>query len=161
MPDRFDLWVRKARSCADPARQLDYVLGALAGLPEWHFLNVGTVDQPQPALAELEGERLLLVFSDVDRVREMAESFGMPGTRAAPPVITIPTAGAMAWCLNGGPLVCDGLFINPGEDAVIVPREQAEIFAREWQAREGRLASGFWIPNLTTEEEDFWQENGL
>ena len=68
LPDRFDLWVRKARECPDPARQADYVLGALSALKEWYFLNIGTKENPQPAEAEVEGGRHLLVFSDRDRI---------------------------------------------------------------------------------------------
>jgi hypothetical protein len=71
-------------------------------------------------------------------------------------VITIPTAAAMKWCVEGR----TGLLVNPGEDAVMIPFEHVEGFHAEWIARGGREASGFWIPNMTTEEEDFWQENG-
>src|SRR5476649_1295941 len=96
LPDRFDLWVRKARECRDPARQVDYVLGALAGLTEWHFLNVGTKENPLPAEAEIEGTRYLLVFSDPGRIEDIRED----ATQKDDPLSTIamPMAAAMAWC---------------------------------------------------------------
>ncbi len=54
-----------------------------------------------------------------------------------------------------------GLFVNAPEDAVMIPFAQVENFHSEWVKRGGRQSSGFWIPNMTTEEEDFWQEHRL
>jgi len=159
LPDRFDLWVRKARACPDPARQVDYVLGALAGLKEWHFLNVGTKESPQAAQTQIELDRCLLVFSDVSRIEEFIQEGGGWQKKDPLPMITIPTAAAMAWCVK-----CQtGLLVNPGEDAdaVMIPFGQVEAFHLEWSQRGGRQAAGFWIPNMTTEEEDFWREYGL
>jgi hypothetical protein len=156
LPDRFDLFVRKARACRDPVRQVDYVLGALAGLREWHFLNVGTTESPQAATTQFGAEPCRLVFTDVSRIEEMLEENGGASGNSPLPVITIPTAAAMKWCVEGR----TGLLVNPGEDAVMIPFEHVEGFHAEWIARGGREASGFWIPNMTTEEEDFWQENG-
>jgi hypothetical protein len=158
LPDRFDLWVRKARECPDPARQTDFVLGALAALTEWNFLNVGTQDKPQPAEAEVEGRKHLLVFSDRDRIDEIV---GERENGEALPIIAMPSAVAMTWCIERKAEGCAGLLINPGDFAALVPISQLEVFHAEWSQRGGRLASGFWIPNLTSEEEDFWQENGL
>ncbi len=160
LPDRFDLWVRKARENPDPNRQTDYILGALASLKEWHFLNIGTAEQPQAAKTEIDADPCLVVFSDINRLKELIEASGASRhlTKDAPlPAITIPTAAALAWCVE-----CRiGLLINPGEDAVMIPFEQVKAFHAEWIKRGGRQASGFWIPNMTSEEEDFWQENGL
>jgi hypothetical protein len=160
LPDRFDLWVRKARTCPDPARQLDYVLGALLGLTQWHFLNRGTREQPQVATVEMEDTPVLLVFSDIERVREIAGELKMESRPEAPPIVTISTAAAAAWCLGPDAPPWEGLLINPGEDGALVPRPQVDAFVQEWQARGALQASGFWIPNLTSEEEDFWQEHG-
>jgi hypothetical protein len=154
LPDRFDLWVRRARACADPERQADYVLGALASLPYWHLLNIGTRETPQPAEAEVEGGRHLLVFSDSDRVEEVTA-----GAEAMPPPISMPTIKAFPWCLARAD--CAGLLINPGEDAVLVPRDHVEHFYQAWLARQARQPIGYWIPNMTSEEEDFWQQHGL
>jgi hypothetical protein len=158
LPDRFDLWIRRARDCPDPARQLDLILGGMVALPAWHFLNLGTREKPEPATGEVDGARLLLVFSDPDRVVEAAGDAQFPTT---PPVFSLPAATALAECLGDGPLRCDALLVNPGEDAALIPREQVAAFEREWRARDAVSARGFWIPNLTSEEEDFWQEHGL
>jgi hypothetical protein len=156
LPDRFDLWVRKARECQEPARQADYVLGALAGLKEWHFLNLGTKEKPQAAKTQLDGDSYLLVYSDVDRIEEFIREQGGPRKNDPLPVITIPTEAAMAWCVE-----CrTGLLVNPPENAVMIPFSQVEVFHAEWKQRGGRQAAGFWIPNMTTEEEDFWREHG-
>jgi hypothetical protein len=158
LPDRFDLWVRKARACPHPARQLDYILGALLALPAWHFLHLGPRDQPQPAIAELETERLLVVFTDPDRVIEAAGDAAFP---TQPPVYSLPAAEALRACLADGPLRSDGLLINPGEEAAVIPHEQVAAFEQEWREQGGPRRAGFWIPHATTEEEDFWQEHGL
>src|SRR5471030_1371529 len=99
LPDRFDLWVRKARECRDPARQVDYVLGALAGLKEWHFLNIGPKEAPQVAKTQIGADPCVLVYSDVGRIEELVrKGDGLLPKNNPLPVITIPTAAAMAWC---------------------------------------------------------------
>jgi hypothetical protein len=157
LPDRFDLWVRKARACRDPARQIDYVLGALAGLREWHFLNVGTQEAPQPATETVDARACRLLFTDVGRIEELLQESADRSGQTPLPVITIPTAAAMAWCVEGR----TGLLVNPGEDSALIPLEPLASFQAEWTRRGGREASGFWIPNMSTEEEDFWQEHGV
>jgi hypothetical protein len=159
IPDRFDLWVRKARECGDPARQVDYVLGALAGLNDWHFLNLGTGQKPRAAEAEIEGGRHVLVFSDAGRIEEILHEGGQSVRPLS--VITIPTVAAMTWCLERQAEGCVGLLVNPGDYAVVILMEQLRAFHAEWSRRGGRETIGFWIPSMTTEEEDFWQENGL
>jgi hypothetical protein len=159
LPDRFDLWVRRARESTDPERQLDYVLGALVALPEWFFLDIGMPNDPQPGFSEVEGVRYLLVFSDSQRVLEIAEQIHIDENET--PVITIPSATALPWCVQERPMQCEGLLLNAGADAAAIPLEHVAAFASAWQGRGGLQAAGFWIPNLTTEEEDFWQENGL
>jgi hypothetical protein len=161
LPSRFDLWVRKARACPDAIRQADYLLGALAGLTEWHFLNVGTKENPQPAEAKIGDARYLLFFSDADRIEEIIREGGQFQAGDPLPVITMATAQAMPWCLEQGAKGSAGLLVNPGEDAFLLPMDQLEVFHSEWEKRGGRQAAGFWIPNMTTEEEDFWQEHGL
>src|SRR5277367_2875659 len=109
LPDRFDLWVRKAKECRDAARQADYVLGALAGLKEWHFLNLGTKEVPQAAKTEIESDTYLLVFSDLGRIEEVVRERASTPPNDPLPVITVPTVAAMAWCVE-----CRvGLFVNP------------------------------------------------
>jgi hypothetical protein len=155
LPDRFDLWVRKARQSADLDRQADYVLGALAALPLWHLFNQGTLEKPVPAETDIDGGRYLLVFSGTDRIVELlAASMAVP-----PPLISIPTAEAFPWCLKQKG--CAGLLVNPGGDGFIVAMDRLRSFYEEWRQRREKLSTGFWIPNLTSEEEDFWQEHGL
>ncbi len=159
LPDRFDLWVRKARECLDPERQADYVLGALAALNDWYFFNVGTKEKPRISESEIENHRYMLVFSDYSRIEELVEDTLAKG--APLPIISMPTAAAMSWCIERKAEGCAGLLVNPGDFAAIVPLCQLEAFHAEWSQRGGRQASGFWIPNLTSEEEDFWHEHGL
>jgi hypothetical protein len=161
LPDRFDLWVRKAQKCSDAARQADYVLGALAGLKEWCFFNIGTKESPQPAETEIEGARYLLLFSDAGRIEELVGEGGLVSSGEPLPVIAIPTGQAMPWCLERRATGCAGLLVNPGDDAFALPMEQLALFHEEWSKRGGRQASGYWIPNMTSEEEDFWQEHGI
>jgi hypothetical protein len=159
LPDRFDLWVRKARKCPDPERTADYVLGALTSLGHWYFLNLGTAENPRPAEVDLDGTRHLLVCSDPSRIEELLPQ----GCDSAepPPVITIPVDAAMTWCLERRADGVTGLLVNPGGDAFAVSLDHLAAFHREWTQRGARHASGYWIPSLTTEEEDFWQEHGL
>ncbi len=157
IPDRFDLQVRKARSCTDPIRQADFILGALAGLQEWHFLNLGTKDKPQAARTQIDTDPYLLVYSDTGRIEDFVQE-QRGGLQNLPlPVITVSTEAAMKWCVE-----CRvGLLVNPPEDGVMIPFDQVKNFHDEWTKRGARKAAGFWIPNMTTEEEDFWQEQGL
>ena len=157
LPDQFDLWVRKARGCPDPARQVDYILGALVGLKEWHCLNIGSKEEPLAAQSEVDGKRCLVVFTDEGRVSEILEEAGHGRGPDGVPIISIPAEAAMIWCLEQ----TAGLLVNPGDDAVSIPVDQLEAFYTEWSKRGGRQAAGFWIPNMTTEEEDFWQEHGV
>jgi hypothetical protein len=160
LPDRFDLWLRRAKSFPDPERQLDFVLGALVNLPDWYFLNLGTAQNPQPATSEIEGTRALLVFSDAARVAEVEDQMKLPGETPDSRLIAIPAALALTWFVEQRPGRCDTLLINPGEEAALIPLDRAASFARAWQARDPG-SSGFWIPHPTGAEEAFWQEHGL
>ena len=157
LPDRFDLWVRKARQCTDPARQADYILGALAALPAWHFLNLGTAEKPLPAQTEIDAGSCLLVFTDRDRVEEVLAEQSNPPTEKPLPIITMNARSALVWCME----LSVGLLVNPGEDAVLIPLAQLEAFHAEWTQSLARQGTGYWIPNMTSEEDDFWQEHGL
>jgi hypothetical protein len=128
----------------------------LAGLREWHFLNLGTKEKPQAAKAQIDTDPYLLIYSDLNRIEEFIHEQGGARKKEPLPVITVPTAAAMAWCVE-----CRiGLLVNPPEEAMMIPFDQVEAFHAEWKHRGGRQAAGFWIPNMTSEEEDFWQENG-
>jgi len=159
VPDRFDLWIRQAKASTDPARQLDYVLGALVALPEWFFLNIGTPNDPHPAVSEVEGTRYLLVFSDPHRVVEIAEQIRIESSE--PPVITVPSATALRWVVDERPMQSAGIIVNPGPDGVSIPLDNVAHFAAAWQNGGAGQGIGYWIPNATSEEEAFWQEHGL
>ncbi len=152
LPDHFDLWLRKARECADSVRQLDYVLGALAGQREWHFLNAGTREYPNPAVVEMDEGSCLLVFSDAGRIEDMLAEGGH--SLDSLPVISIPAEAAMKWCVTRG----EALLVN---QEVFIPAGHLCHFAEEWEARGATAGRGFWIPNLTSQEEDFWQQHGV
>ena len=160
LPDRFDLWVRKARGTVDPERQMDWVLGAVIALTEVYFLNVGTRVSPRIARTEIAPHDCALVFTGLDRLEEFVTE-QIParlGPEHELPVIASPSPAALRWCAESG----IGLVLNPGVgEAAAVPPDGVAAFLTEWSARGGRKAQGFWIPNMTTEEEDFWQENGL
>jgi hypothetical protein len=101
-----------------------------------------------------------LLFTDIDRFTEFATEHKLmaAGAGTEPPVIATPTPAALRWCVESG----IGALFNPGvgESAMIPPDTLAAFFA-EWTARGSRKGQGFWIPNMTNEEEDFWQEHGL
>ena len=156
LPDRFDLWVRRARECPDAMRQADYILGALAAMREWHFLNVGPPGAPEAAKAQIGPDLCRLVYTDAARIAELQENEPKAQVNRVS-AITIPTGTAFAWCVEDRM----GLFVNPGEDAVLIPFGHLEIYHADWIRDSGRRSAGFWIPNMTTEEEDFWQEHGL
>jgi len=160
LPDRFDLWVRKARESTDPARQVDLVLGALVARDELYFLNGGTKEQPRIARVLVSEDDCAVAFTDAGRVGDFLEE--QPAMRTGPPndlpVIGSPMAAALSWCVENQ----TGLLINPGgEDTAVASPAAVAAFVAEWQQRGGRQSAGFWIPNLTSEEEDFWQEHGL
>jgi hypothetical protein len=154
LPDRFDLWVRRARQTADAGRQLDWVLGAMVALPEWYFLNIGTAERPQLACDTIENIPVLLVFTDAGRLTDLVPTSSQAGE---PATVTIPAAAALAWCVDRH----QGLLVNAGDDSVLVPPDALAAFHREWLQRRATVATGFWIPHATSEEEDFWQEHGL
>jgi hypothetical protein len=160
LPDRFDLWVRKAQQSADPERQADWILGALVARENLYFLNVGTKEKPRIAKAAVAADECALVFTDPGRIETFIA--GHPAARQdgsnGPPVIASPTAAALKWCMENR----SGLAINPGEGATaLVPAAVLAAFVEDWRARSERQGAGFWIPNMSSEEEDFWQEHGL
>jgi len=155
LPDRFDLWVRKARESADPARQVDWVLGALVAGKELLFLNIGTKEKPVIAADECA-----LVFTDAERIEEFVAEHPelRKGADGELPVIASPIAAGLKWCMENEV----GLVINPGVgETAVVSHAGLAPFVEEWRRRGERHSAGFWIPNMTTEEEDFWQEHGL
>lgn len=159
LPDQFDLTVRKAREMSSSQRQLDCMLGLLFALPEWNFVNHGTAEKPFPALVDIETIRALVIFSTLEKYRDFIEaSSGMPATEL--PSITVPVQSATGYCLQFRPAGCEAILVNPGEFAFQVSLDSLSAFETEWRVRPA-THRGFWIPNMTSEEEDFWSEHGL
>jgi hypothetical protein len=152
LPDRFDLWVRQARRSSDPERQLDLILGGLMSLREVYFLQAGGAGAPAIAQTRLDDTPCAPLATTPDCFREaMADE-----NAAAPPTIAVAPEPALAWCVEQGL----GLLINPGsEGAALIPPTSVATFLAGWKLRPAQ--AGFWIPNLTSQEEDFWQEHGL
>jgi hypothetical protein len=151
LPDRFDLWIRQARRSPDPERQLDLILGGLMSLAEVHFLNIGTASRPIIAQTRVDEESCAPLATEPDRFRD-----AVPDDTLAPSTISVAPEKALAWCVENGL----AMLINPGSDAAaLIPQDSLAAFHAAWLKRP--TAVGFWIPNLTTEEEDFWQEHGL
>jgi hypothetical protein len=155
--DRFDLAIRKARTVPDPSRRLDCLLGLLFGLDNWVLWNTGSPEKPWPAITEDDDGRWLVVFANMGKAQEYLEDSGV----VSPPLMTVPLAQATEYCGRfriGG---VTGLLVNPGADAFTVTLEAVEAFEADWKAAGAQQGRGFWIPNLTSEEEDFWQSQGL
>jgi hypothetical protein len=161
IPDRFDLCVRKVKKTVDPNRQLDILLGALLSKEELFFWNIGSKNDPQPATALLEDALCLIIFSDGNRLQESMENLDEQSARKnvqTTGLIGLPAQKAFQLCVD----LQAGLLVNPlsGEDNFHVAAEPVKTFFEEWKAS-GHLGTGFWVPSMTDEEEDFWQENGL
>ncbi len=162
LPDRFDLAVRKIRTTADTHRQIDILLGALLAQKTLFLWNIGTQETPAPAISEIEGTPAMIVFSDALRLSEAMDNYDSDSSKrnidsTGLIALTSDHAFATAIALN------TALLVNPlsGEDTFYVSKEHLEPFYNEWRASVQSQALGFWIPNITTEEEDFWQEQGL
>jgi len=135
---------------------MDLVLGALVARTEVYFVNIGTKESPRISSGKMASEECALVFSDVERIEEFLALNTRAGQELA--VIASPTASALAWCVENRV----GVVLNPSVgETVMIPAAMLAAFIEEWKQRGGRQSAGFWIPNMTSEEEDFWQENGL
>jgi hypothetical protein len=159
LPDQFDLWVRRARETAGPERQIDLLLGSLCALKEWYFYNQGDTPNPRPATAEHEGRRYVVTFSSPGKLEDVFG--GPPGKPRRIPYISVKAIDAIPYCLKFRNEGCVGILVNPGDYCFTIDLNAMEKFDREWKARGGRKGQGFWIPNMTSEEEDFWQEHGV
>jgi hypothetical protein len=159
LPDSFDVAVRRAREMNRGQRQVDYTLGLLFAQSEWHFVNHGTAEKPFPALIDLDTARVLVIFSSLEKYQDFVElSTETPANQS--PSISIPVEVATGYCLQFRPAGCQAILVNPGEFAFQVSLEALKEFDENWRSRPD-TARGFWIPNMTTEEEDFWNEHGL
>lgn len=155
LPDQFDLWVKKARK-ALPERQLDYLLGILFASLEWEFINQGDGEKPAPAIGEVGGKLWILVFTSKSKAIDLLDLKNGDAMSfiSIKPEQAVPYLWAFAQ-------VAAGILVNPGEYGYSIEFPALDSFYEEWMSRGGREKQGFWIPNLTSEEENFWQEHGL
>jgi hypothetical protein len=124
---------------------------------------MGTRATPVPATGIINGKPHLFVFSAPGKIQDILEDVTKKNNPAIP-YISVRTANAADFCLqyaqekNGS---CAGILVNPGDYAFSVDFAALRQFDTEWKAAGGAEKRGFWIPGMTTEEEDFWQEHGI
>ncbi len=160
IPDSFDLQVRRAKQAA-PERQLDFLLGSLLALSEWWLLNQGSETAPYPAIVELDAVKCVVVFSASGKLQDFVGECRGENERIAQIAIRVPEV--VDYCLRFRSVGVTAILVNPGDFAFTVELEAVESFATAWRERRAAKGEsrGFWIPNMTTEEEDFWQSHGL
>ncbi|HSI84863.1 MAG TPA: hypothetical protein VK970_13815 [Candidatus Methylacidiphilales bacterium] len=178
IPDQFDLDVRRAKRQSDPEQQMELLLGALLARKEWYFYNIGTQEKPEPARVEIEDRPYLLVFSSADKLHNLRDLQQGDRKDAEPspvmstelPNFSIPCMQAVDYCLAladaqlGGDqsaALLEGMLINPGDHAFAISMASFRHYMAAWKERGGHIGQGFLIPNISTEEDDFYQEHGL
>lgn len=159
IPDHFDLGVRRARQVRDESRQVDALLGLLFAAEEWYFWNVGTPEKPFPAMSEIDGKPVLLLFSSLEKLVDVVETATKTSMETLPH-FAIPVNSGGAFCSQFRASSCETLLVNPGEYAFAVSLDALKAFDATWRGRKA-TSRGFWIPNMTSEEEDFWRELGM
>lgn len=167
LPDWFDLWVRRARDLpvGDSQRQVDLLLGAVFVMPVVYFWNIGSEARPAPAIGEDEdGRQLALLFTQAGKLEDVLEERhdGIIDGHEGLPVIGVPPVqvGGYLQDLNADGAGIGSILVNPGEYAFQIEVLAWEAFSVSFEQRDPE-ARGFWIPHMTTEEEDFWEEHGL
>jgi hypothetical protein len=115
-----------------------------------------------PASSPISDEQVLLVYSDPSRLLEALEYYliDKPGGRVeGPGSISMTPIGTFEFCLKNN----TGLLVNPlaSEHNLLVPHEHVKAFYLNWKESAKHAQNCFWVPNMTDEEEDFWQERGL
>lgn len=162
LPDRFDLLVRKAREAdCSPERQVDLLLGGLFALAEWHFVNQGSRDEPQPLCVELDATPCLPLFTNTDKADTFTTERGQRKPHEPLGLISIRPRDAVAYLMQFEAYGCSHVLVNPGPFCFLLATVELELFYKNWKEAGAELAGGYWIPNMTTEEEDFWQEHEL
>ncbi|MGO0575191.1 hypothetical protein [Ornithinimicrobium panacihumi] len=104
---------------------------ATMGLPHWWFVAVGDPGQESPAAATIDGQLMLLAFTNSERARHFAVQNGMIAPDqdlsaiALPPHEVVDTAGSYA---NAG---IAGLMFDPHLSGYFIPSEQLPVV---WEA---------------------------
>lgn len=164
IPDRFDLLVRKVRDGEmTPERQFDFLMSAIFTLKEVHLINNGGEVTPIPAFVELDGQVLMPVFSSADQADTYSIEREQRNDNDPLGLISMKPAYLLEYAKEFIPYGCKDWIINPGPYGFILSLDSLQGYYEEFrkQAEEKPDGAGFWIPNMSTEEEDFWLENGL
>jgi hypothetical protein len=103
----------------------------------------------------------LLVFSHPEKADTFTEERGERGGTEPLGLISMRPRDAADYCGALQETACEAVLVNPGPFAYTVALGGILKYHEEWKRRGAQEASGFWIPNMTTEEEDFWQEHEL
>ncbi|MDO5535853.1 MAG: hypothetical protein Q4F65_14545 [Propionibacteriaceae bacterium] len=104
---------------------------ATMGLPHWWFIAVGEEGVESPAAATIDGQLMLLTFTNSERARHFAVQNGMIAPSedlraiALPPQEVVETAGAYAQADIAG------LMFDPHLAGYFIPSEQLPIV---WEA---------------------------
>lgn len=162
IPDRFDLIVRQVRETSfQPERQLDFLLAAFFTLKEAHLINAGDEDNPLPAFVELDQTVLMPVFTSADQADTYTSERGQRSDHEPLGLISMKPELALDYAQAFKSYGCYHWIINPGPYGFML--SLAEIESYQQQRKESAQAPnyGFWIPNLTSQEEAFWEDHGL
>ncbi|GEM_PF-984844 len=162
LPDRFDLLVRQVRKEAgSPERQIDFLMAAFFALKEAHLLNTGNEATPMPSFVELDNLILMPVFSSADQADTYTSERGQRQDRDPLGLISLQPPALLEYTRAFKDYGCHHWIINPGPYGFIVPVEDAETYQKQRLESGEKSHIGFWIPNMTTEEEAFWEDHGL
>jgi hypothetical protein len=159
-PDRFDLAVRKYKD-KSPEEQIEGLTGLLFGLNDWLFWNQGDEKRPDPTVIDMDNENHLLVFSNVEKLADFTEEAGQRTEKDPLSYFTVPSDRAVEYCLQFSGTECNTILVNIGSEAFTVPFDLLQQCFEDWQRSGGKKGRGYRGQNTTTEEDDFWEDNGL
>jgi hypothetical protein len=162
LPDRFDLLVRKVRDESySPERQMDFLLAAFFALQEAHLINAGDATQPRPSFVELDQLILMPVFSSADQADTYTSERGQRQDHDPLGLLSMRPASLLEYAQAFKDYGCQHWIINPGPYGFILSLEEVEAYQLERKKSASSPNVGFWIPNMTSEEEAFWEDHGL
>ena len=125
-------------------------------------MNRGSETEPYPAVVELGAAKCVVVFSAPGKLQDFADE--LRGEKVEEmPNLAIRVPEVVDYCLLFRGAGATAILVNPGDFAFTVELDALESFTNAWRERRAAKGEsrGFWIPNMTSEEEDFWQSHGL